>query len=343
MNLRNETPLEIALVRSSEPTDEVIVLVVCALTCRVGDGAPLVLAPRQRPLRLVDDTAETGEVADGHFLRVGVHVCAHGFVHPLEPGGAEGLATLRVGEIERHVAAFGTRVWSQGAFGLAPSPPLPFERVAMSWDNAYGGHVRNPTTFLEHEGEEVIVPEHPVAHVLNPGGKGFFVTEQQAKGSPLPQLESPNQRIKAWDDRPEPACFAPYPVWGGMRARAVFDGRDGKVDLARTPTLFSRAAPPQVFEDLPAGARVTLGGMLPGRERLSLTVPPPPVRASCRIGDEVTDLSMRLDAIDLFAEEREARFVYRAKHVYPLVQYELREMVCEGTPVLDAMIPRGIG
>ncbi len=341
MELVNHTPLPVALVRSSG-TDDMHVLFLCALTCRVGASGPLSLAPEQRPLVLVESL--DGELGDAHFLREGVSVCAHGFVYPSEPGGARGEASLRVGDMPRAVAAFGPRVWQASGLGLAPSPPLAFERIEMAWQHAYGGHVRQPTQVLEVDGEVAIFPSSPVAYVINPDGVGFYTAREQAVGQPLPQLEHPARLVKSWDDRPEPFCFAPYPVWGGMRARAVIDPADGKADLTHTARLFSRAAPTQVFPAVPSGTEVVLTGMRAGGERLSFRVPEVPVRAYCAIGDERVELPLRLDAIDVYAEAAEVRFVFRGKHRYPLVRYEERYMVCEPSQGLLALgLPRGLG
>src|SRR5438045_3472020 len=102
----------------------------------------------------------------------------------------------------------------------------------MTWENAFGGAVLQPTRVHKNAaGEDAILPEHPETFPDNFDGKDFYTEAGGAAGELLPQIEDPDHLIEHWDDRPEPVCFAPCPMHSGLRARFVL--RDGAVDFGR--------------------------------------------------------------------------------------------------------------
>ncbi|MDC3988086.1 DUF2169 domain-containing protein [Polyangium jinanense] len=323
MKFVNETPLPAAMIPNGEEDDRITALFLCAITLRIASGG-LELVPGQRPLLL---DARSKVPNDVMFSKEATSVCATGFVYPRRGDRArEATASLRVGSSDMHIQVFGTRVWQRGALGgLTPSSPVPFERVAMSWENAYGGVTKAPAAVVEMDGEEAFVPEHESGYPLNFDGKGFYTDEARAENQPLPQLEDPAALVRAWDDHPEPVCFAPYPLWGGMRAKHVVKGQE--LDMTGIRKLGSRAAPRMTFDTIGAGTEIVLAGMRPGGGALSFVVPRSPVVVAMSVGGMRETIVPRLDAVDIDAEACEARFVFRAKATYGLVQFEERRAV----------------
>ena len=74
----------------------------------------------------------------------------------------------------------------------------------------------SPASVIVMEGEEVIVPPHEEAFALNQIGTGYYPDRKLAVDQPLPQLEDPEQLIQSPKDHPEPVCFAPYSLGGGL-------------------------------------------------------------------------------------------------------------------------------
>ena len=325
MEFVNDTPLPAAMIPNGEEDDRITTLFLCAITYRIV-GNRLELVPEQRPLILEPATQLPN---DAVFSKEVVGVCATGFVYPAKGEHArEAFAGLRVGSVETHVVAFGTRVWRRGAFGgVTPSAPLPFDRVAMTWENAYGGMTNEAARVVEMDGEEAFVPEYESGFPLNFDGKGFYTDESRAVDQPLPQLEDPKKLVRRWDERPDPVCFAPYPLWGGMRAE--FMVKDKQIDMSGVPKLGSRAAPRTTFDEIAPGTEIILGGMRPRGEVLIFTTPHSPTRVVLRVGASSEILVPRLDGIEIDAEAREVRLVYRAKVTYDLVQFEERRAVME--------------
>jgi uncharacterized protein DUF2169 len=332
MLLTNATPLPAAVVHNAED-DRMVSLFVAAATFRIVGGR-LELEEEQLPLLLVVPPPAVG---DGYHSKSGTSVCAVGYVYAPAGQAKQAAARLTVGEIERGILAFGTRVWREGVGDLTPTSPLPFDRVPMTWEHAYGGSVWRKTALAKlASGEEAIVPAHDEACALNVEGTGFYPERADAIDQPLPQLEDPAAPIASYRDQPDPVCFAPYPLHGGLRARALLDG--DRVDLARAGLTLSRAAPSTTFEAILPGTRVVIEGMRPAGAALAFHVPPPPVTADVIIGDVQRRLALHVDAVDIDAEASRVRVVYRALFAYALIQHEERNLRVEASPELASML-----
>lgn len=325
MRFANHTPVPAALVRNAEEGDCITALVLAALTYRLTAQGDLQLAPVQRPLELRPDKPHPH---DAMLLKECASVCATGFVYPAKPPAPTAVARLQVGARELTIVAFGPRVWYEGASGkLTPSPPRPFERVAMTWENAYGGYVRAPAFLMTIDGEQTIVPPHIQACPYNPDGTGFYLDRDQAREQPLPQLENPAELITGYRDQPKPVCFAPCPLWSGLRSELAI--ADQKLDPAGLERLPSRAAPAMTFTDVPPGTPVVLSGMRPGGQPLQFTVPELPLDLIVVTGAGEQRSQPRLDAVDIDAEATEIRLLYRGAFTYDLVQLDIRSATLE--------------
>ena len=114
---------------------------------------------------------------------------------------------LRVGPIAKRLRVTGDRVW----LGGAPSEPEPFSTMPLVWERAYGGI--DPWT------RDAPLPQFDVR---NPVGTGFVLEAAHAEGVRLPNIEYPDQSVRAWSDRPEPAGFGP--LCNHWQPRAGFAG-----------------------------------------------------------------------------------------------------------------------
>lgn len=335
MLLINRTPLPIAVVPNADDDDGIVALIIVAATFDLGKDR-LRFSEEQRPLLLAPDPPVIG---DGYLTKAGTSVCASGFVYPPGAAAVRADARLFVGDQHFGVAAIGHRVWRDGAGGtLVPTAPLPFDRVEMTWENAFGGAVLQPTRLVKMaNGDEAILPEHPEAFPDNSDGKGFYPARVDAIDQTLPQLEDPEHLIERWDDRPEPVCLAPYPMHGGMRARAVIE--DNVIDFTRHPHLLSRGGPRTTFGEIAFGTRIAVVGMRPGGEHLAFELPEPPVTVNVRVGERRRLLTLYVDAVDIDAEAANVRVVYRALYSYPLVRYEERSVVVQPSSSFEKLLP----
>lgn len=114
---------------------------------------------------------------------------------------------LRVGPIAKRLRVTGDRVW----LGGVPSEPEPFSAMPLVWERAYGGV--DPWT------RDAPLPQFDVR---NPVGTGFVTEAAHAEGVRLPNIEYPDQCVRTWSDRPEPAGFGP--LCNHWQPRAGFAG-----------------------------------------------------------------------------------------------------------------------
>ncbi|MEP7125733.1 MAG: DUF2169 domain-containing protein [Byssovorax sp.] len=136
-----------------------------------------------------DDAERAGEcLYGGDFadFKVNAEVLVRGTCYA--PGGqpvTDCPVKIGVGEWSKILRVSGPRVWSDGFSGAAMSRPIPFTRMPLGYDNAFGG------------------PGYPA----NPVGKGFASNE-------LPCVELGRELVRSRGDRPAPAGFgALNPAW----------------------------------------------------------------------------------------------------------------------------------
>ncbi len=326
MRLNNCTPFPAAAVPNAGDDDEMSVLFLCAVTYRIQHGT-LRLSNAQAPLLLGNDLPYPN---DRMFHKRGVSVCSRGHVYAPDGRATRATAALLIGTQSMAIKAFGARRWRESTAGdLIPTEPAPFDRVAMTWENAFGGMDLSPAAVVRVDGEDAFLPEHPSAYAANVFGSGYFTSARRAVDGALPQIEHPEQLVTRWDDRPEPVCFAPCPLWSGLRAGFVMSG--GELDPSKKDLLASRAAPRTTFPLIEPGTLVGLTGMRPAGESLAFVVPPEPVTVDMDAGGRRQRLLPALDAIDIDAEGAVVRLLYRCTAVYPLIAHEARAATVETT------------
>lgn len=156
----------------------------------------------------------------------------------------------RVAAHERTLRVIGDRVWHRRADGtLVPSAPSPFAVMPLTYSRAFGGKVAR-------DGGDVAWPD-------NPDGRGFYLTEAEAEGRPLPNLEHEDgPRIERWDDRPDALSWGPYPMMWARRARegVHIDEVKNRVKAVR-PSLFNHANPAMVLPSISPGDLVSIEGL----------------------------------------------------------------------------------
>ena len=140
------------------------------------------------------------------------------------------VAELRIaiacGAIRHESALLGVRTWRKRLFGWAMTEPAPFTIAAIGNEMAYGG--------------VSAVDGEPSPHPLNPVGRGYHLSTAALDGSPLPTLEHPQQRIRAWSDRPAPS------LWYKPAGAALPD------PLPADPVATAVAMQAQAFAEAPA-------------------------------------------------------------------------------------------
>jgi len=166
---------------------------------------------------------------------------------------------FRVGPVLKHLHVTGDRVWQ----GRTPSRPLPFVKMPLVYERAYGGFDPKSLNTLR-----------PQWDVRNPVGTGFALSASRIGGLKLPNIEYPDKLITSWNDRPTPAGLGP--ICAHWQPRTSFAGTyDGKWQQERLPLLpldfddrYYQCAPTdqQTPQFLMGGEPVALINFTPGGE-----------------------------------------------------------------------------
>ena len=283
MFVRNKTPFAAALAHGMVAPNAWAGAIVVRTTYRAEGGG---LVPCEPPPPLPTDPPDLSRSA----LWGGTSVTAAGDVYGPPSAPFQKLVTLTVGGVSRHLLAFGERRWARDRMGeLSPSAPAPFERLALSFSRAYGGHLDLPPG--PFPGTDLPFPGGRLSYTLNPGGVGFYADKAAAGNRPLPSFELANRLLKAWSDHPLPGCFVPCPELPGLRAPAAQGAGAATPPPAWEPLtpdgmfatlLRARHHAPGylVLDEVPAGTPVQLEGV--GRGPIRFEAPPPPVRVTLR-------------------------------------------------------------
>lgn len=266
------------------------------------DGLPVIVD--QRPVRMApeyadDDASELAAEADLSPFRPRPDVILRGEAHPSADGGYTRMLTLRIGETEKRVQAFGPRRARrlQGRWRVERRPFIAF---GLSWKRSLGGR-------------DVLGPdEHGEAtHPGNPIGAGWsprMTAAQDGVEFDLPQLERPDDLLHPGRPSPAPVGFgAVQPAW---EPRA---GRAGTYDEAwrtsRAPilpadfaeTFHQAASDDQVHPgELRGGEPIELDGFRPDGP-LGFRLPQVLLDARTRMGPGVIDSRLRLIGLEIDA------------------------------------------
>jgi hypothetical protein len=300
-------------------------------------GDKVAPAAEQLPVRPMDEyTAEPGRsslkaVSDLSLVKPGTDVLLFGSA--FAPAGQkvpQTEVTLAVGPVRKTVRVFGDRTWKPGLLGDKATPPIPFDRMPLVWERAFGG-------------TDVTTREPPQMHAenRNPVGAGFFIKDGQKnrEGLKLPNLENPKQLISSTRDRPEPMALGPIP--GHWEPRRNYAGTyDEAWQKKRAPYLpkdfdarFFQVAPPDqvVPAYLKGGEPVEVLGATPSGV-LRFRLPEYRIDVTYRLDDGDHIRPAQLDTVIL--EPGLARLCLVWRSVFPCDKKVLRvrEVVATATP-----------
>ena len=106
--------------------------------------------------------------------------------------------SISVAKKTKRIKVWGHREWVRDIFGYRSSMPMPFQRMPMTYENAFGG------THSVNSKKSIILYEPN-----NPVGKGFIGkrNKKEILGMPLPNLDDPKNPLKKPKNNPSPACY----------------------------------------------------------------------------------------------------------------------------------------
>lgn len=179
--------------------DRTILTVLVKATYEIGLDGELSLAAKQPELaygdEFYDDDPMLGATYESDLSpfkpRADIVVVGNAYAPGGTPTNALEVA-LAVGALSKRLLVVGDRYWS-AAKGMPPiaTKPEPFTEMSTGYTNAFGGFDEIGGAYEDR----------------NPIGKGVLAetTKKMTVDVPLPNIENPDQPIKFWKDRPEPA------------------------------------------------------------------------------------------------------------------------------------------
>lgn len=246
--------------------------------------------------------------------------------HPVN----ESQVSLQVGQVHQTMQVFGDRVWEGEGDNVRISAATPFTKQALGWHLAFGGS------------EEVEIDEDSfidVSDPINTLGKGFNYQPQiddLAKllkcpdsyprfhlPRPLPNIESPSDRVVQQGDAPLPICWAPCEGSSGIlverirraqKAAGVADEQQVEASL-ESPLVLHRAHPDWVIEPPLAGSTIRLEGMTKSGV-FEFQLPDMRVLFDVSVSNKTRELELHPNALTLFPDLGKFTLVFRGTLPY---------------------------
>ena len=200
-----------------------------------------------------------------------------------------------VGGWSKELAVIGNRTWNRGIVFNKMGEPEPFNRVDLTWANAFGGE----------------------GFVFNPAGKG-------RKDGLLPNVEYPTELVKGPGNIPPPASFGPIDATWRQRAKKLgtYDKKWLKQRWPALPadldwTYFNAASEDQQVEFLRGDEAIALVNMHPEHPELKTQLPGLRMRCVVRLTPEKgealveREVPMNLDTLYVDAQKALVTMIWR--------------------------------
>ena len=172
---------------------------------------------------------------------------------------------LQLGNWRKSFVVLGDRVWRNGGVAYIASHPVPFVRVPISYDNAFGGtddRLRDPVNYRQY-------PPNPVGR-----GWRYHRYPERITGSPLPNTEEAGDPVRDPQGKYRPMAFGP--IGRGWPSRIKYAGtydQDWQDNIfpflpPDFDTAYFQCAPPDQQISTPRGGeRVLLANLTPDGRR----------------------------------------------------------------------------
>jgi hypothetical protein len=294
----------------TDPTSGVAALV-ARRTYRLDDAGALAASDAPWPIFAEPLQTDVGVFpSDMTPAHAGCDLVIAGVARAAEPVTSLAVSAA-VGAFATHLVLVGPRVWEERDGELVPSAPAPFTEMPLGWAAAYGG-------VSDYEGM-------PAPYPFNAEGKGFYLQREEAKGRPLPNLEWPHAPIRAWNERPLPACWGPVAdplTWHLAKAALAAQQSDEAMERLEERVFISACQPDLIMPPLVGGEDVVLTGLDAQPTRFRLPAAGPRVRAE--IGADVVEAQLVMSSVWILLSQRLVVVTWRGGFAYPFRQHDKR-------------------
>lgn len=311
----NRTPWMCELLHVADEEGRPVVAVIVKGTFDVSASGLVTEAVEQQPVMFAGAFHGDPEHSsyrfepDFAFVKPATDVSLVGHAHATRAKQVETLVKFSVGELSREILVTGERTWQSRWIGARASDPLPFERIPLVWERAFGGWDRSAEDPAKHSFE----PRNPV-------GVGYRARGAElVEGSPLPNIEDPDDRLTRYTGRVVPAGLGVVGASWKPRARlaGTYDEAWSQSRKPRLPVDFDR----RFFNCAAPG--LTAAGYLRGDETVSVVNaspaplkfrlpgrPNPRVRLVLRNAEDVL-LDTQLDTVVVDADRMRVILTWR--------------------------------
>ena len=295
--------------------DLLAVVIKGSFRIRPGSAAPT-LADEQAPIVWADEFYGEPGVSSIRFEsdtcppKPGGDVVLIGHAYPGRGEDRITEVTIGVGRLRKTVRVFGDRRWEKNLGRWKVSPPEPFDRIPLVYERAYGGRDETDPDPAKHAYE----PRNPV-------GTGFVAagSRERLEGLALPNLEGPDDPVKGWKNRPEPAGFG-FVGRDWMPRSGLAGTYDDQWQNERCPLLptdfdqrFFNSAPSGLVSPRPfaGGEQVRVTGAH-RRGDLQFRLPAHPLAVTAWIKGAARRATPALDTVVIEPDEERLLLIWRA-------------------------------
>jgi hypothetical protein len=308
----NETPFAARELYLADEGGRDLLVVVVRASYHLPRRGRLLLADEQAPLELAGQYHGEPGVSSLRYepevvpRKLATDVVLIGHAHAGPRAQSQVDVGLRVGPVDKTIRVFGDRWWYPYAGTIVASDPQPFEVTPLVYERAFGGWDRSSPD-----------PAHHTVEARNPVGVGYHHPKWGvcAEGSPLPNLERPDQLVTAFSHAPEPAGFGfiapdwlPRRTYGGTFDDAWKAQRFPLLPADFNPWFYSGVPADQMVPGYLRGDEpVTLGNAVPeGVLEFELPGEPAP---TCELTLEDTTVETRVAPLDTLIIDTDANRV----------------------------------
>ncbi len=211
---------------------------------------------------------------------------------------------LEVGSIKKIARIFGDRCWQNQLI----SQPNPFVNMPLIYERSFGG-------------QDYFKGQLRAAELRNPVGKGFVGNKNsfEIEGLALPNIESPAQLMRHWQDNPTPIGFGPIaPNWsprasmGGTYNHQWQEQRAPYLPEDFDPRFLNTAPEDQIYPGfIQGGEPVRIIGMHPDGD-FQFNLPYVNLSNKAVIRGEVVSAPFNIETLALYPNQRQIAMTWRA-------------------------------
>jgi hypothetical protein len=316
LEIANRTPFPAAIAPSMDKTGLDWANVAVKGTFAIAASVPLPISEAQVPIWEGDQHRADPVLTSIRYAsdlgpaKTGTDVALVG--HAYAKGGRGSMVDvgLQAGPVRKVLRVYGDRQWLKAALAWVASQPLPFDRIPLIWERAYGGRDESHPDKAKHSFE-----------ARNPVGTGYVESgaKEKLEGLALPNLEDINHLITTWKSHPPPVCFGFIgPNWAGRsELTGTYDEAWQKNRLPQLPEdfdeRFHNAAIPELVArpHLVGGERVTVAGATP-EGHLSFELPKLRLGVTAWIRGKESTRQPVLDTVVIEPDEKRVSLTWRA-------------------------------